>query len=241
MIRVSRTAIGAVSLLLTACAGPVTGLEDAARPSLEQAQALLERGRAAEAEHLFEQLAKDPQTRPKALQGQGLAALAQGDGVRAEPLLRQAVTLVPGQWQAWNGLGIAYDGRRQWREAAEAYGKALALRPTSPVLANNFGYSLLLQHKPAEALTWLSTASRAEPRLPAAGTNLRLALAELGRYDDAVAEVTDEERAAALNNAGVVAMARGDKAQARQLLTRALAASPSYYERAQRNLERLGP
>lgn len=241
MIRTPWPAAVAASFLLSACAAPVTSLDDVVRPDLEQARSLLELGRTAEAEQMFLQLAKDPKTRPEALQGQGLAALAQGDGLRAEPLLRQALALDPGLWRAWNGLGVAYDRRRQWRESAEAYGKALALRPPSPLVANNLGYSLLLQHKPAEALPWLSQASRAEPKLAAAGTNLRLALAELGRYDDAVAEVSNEERPAALNNAAVVAMAKGDDAQARQLLTRALAASPSYYERAQRNLERLGP
>lgn len=231
----------ALALLLAGCGADRPEPVIAPPDRLGQAQSFLDSGLAAEAERLYGPLAKDPATRPVALRGQGLAALLRQDWSQAESLLRQSLALEAGQWQAWNGLGQVYDAGRRWSEAAEAYGKALALKPDSAAATNNLGYSLLLQGKPAEALPWLTKASRIDPHQPAAAANLRLALAALGRYDDAVAEVAPEDRPAALNNAAVMAMTRGDTAMARKMLTEALQGSPGYYERARRNLERLGP
>jgi Flp pilus assembly protein TadD len=79
-------------------------------------------------------------------------------------------------------------------------------------------------------------ALEASPDLAAAETNLRLALALAGRYEEAVAGLDAAGLPDALNNAGYAALLRGDYVHARMLFLRAIDASPGFYEPARSNL-----
>jgi Flp pilus assembly protein TadD len=175
-------------------------------------------------------------TRPRALQGRGLALAMMGRSDDAVSALRQAVALDPKAWRAWNALGALYDGRREWGEAEAAYQQAVESSGNDPIVLNNRGYSHLLQRRPEEAVSDFVAALQKKPDLAAARTNLRLALAMRGDYERALAGVSAQDRAIALNNAGFAAGLRGDYAKAQSLLGEAIQARADYYGRAAENL-----
>jgi Flp pilus assembly protein TadD len=166
----------------------------------------------------------------------GVALLFTDRPEEARQELEAAVDLDPTSWRAWNALGRARDSSRASEEARAAYERALALAPDEGAVLNNFGMSKLSAGDPDGAAALFVRALEASPDLAAAETNLRLALALAGRYEEALAGVDAEEMPDALNNAGYAALLRGDYAQARILLLRAIDASPGFYEPAWSNL-----
>ena len=172
----------------------------------------------------------------RALHNAGLALLLTDRAEQAEQELEAAVELDPMSWRAWNARGRARDARRAWEEAAAAYEKALTLTPDAGAVLNNFGMSKLSAGDPEAAAELFVRALEASPDLAPAETNLRLALALGGRYEEALAGVAAEDLPDALNNAGYAALLRGDYAQARVLFLRAIDASPGFYEPAWSNL-----
>jgi Flp pilus assembly protein TadD len=167
----------------------------------------------------------------------GIALLLTGRPESAERELEAAVELDQASWRAWNALGRARDARRAWEEAREAYARALALVPEEGAVLNNLGMSRLSAGDPDGATEMFVRALQASPDLTTASTNLRVALALGGRYDEALAGVAAEEMPAALNNAGYAALLRGEYAQARALFLQAIDASPTFYEPAWSNLQ----
>ena len=103
-------------------------------------------------------------------------------------------------------------------------------------MLNNLGMSRLSAGDYEGAAALFVRALEASPDLAAAETNLRLALALDGRYEEAVAGVGPAGLPDALNNAGYAALLRGDYANARRLFLRAIDASPGFYEPARSNL-----
>ncbi|HSA81555.1 MAG TPA: tetratricopeptide repeat protein [Geminicoccaceae bacterium] len=166
----------------------------------------------------------------------GVALLFTDRPQEARRELEAAVDLDPTSWRAWNALGRARDARGAWEEARAAYERALALAPEEGAVLNNYGMSKLSAGDPEGAADLFVRALEASPDLAPAETNLRLALALDGQYEQALAGVSAEKMPDALNNAGYAALLRGDYAQARILLLRAIDASPGFYEPAWSNL-----
>jgi Flp pilus assembly protein TadD len=166
----------------------------------------------------------------------GVALLFTGRPEAAEQELEAAVEADPTSWRAWSALGRARDARDAWEEARAAYEKALALAPNEGAVLNNFGMSKLSAGDPDGAAALFVSALEASPDLAAAETNLRLALALGGRYQEALAGIEAEDMPDALNNAGYAALLRGDYPQARVLFLQAIDASPGFYEPARSNL-----
>jgi Flp pilus assembly protein TadD len=166
----------------------------------------------------------------RALRNAGIALLL------TEQALDTAVELDPTSWRAWNALGRARDARQAWDEARAAYEKALALTTDQGPVLNNLGMSRLSAKDYHGAAALFVRALEASPDLAAAETNLRLALALAGRYEEAVAGLDAAGLPDALNNAGYAALLRGDYVHARMLFLRAIDASPGFYEPARSNL-----
>lgn len=194
---------------------------------------------AKKAREAFDALAEEPSVRARALQGRGLTLAMDGQVDTAEAPLRAAVAEDPALWRAWNALGHLHDRRKEWSEARACYEKALEGAPRSASVHNNLGFSLILAGQPEQAEKYLVKAIEIERDNKLARSNLRLALAWQGRYQEALAGAQSEELAAALNNVGYVAMLRGDYVAAEAYLTRAMESSPSHYEAAMRNLNHL--
>jgi Flp pilus assembly protein TadD len=196
----------------------------------------LKRGNMADAAQEFRQAEADPGLRPRALEGEGVALSALGRSKPALATLRAAVQANPSAWRAWNALGGEYDARREWAEAEDAYGHALAASDGDALPLNNRGYSRVLQGRFDEAITDLVAALARKPDFAVARNNLRLAMALKGDYARSIEGGEKADQAALLNNAGFAAMTRGDYARAQALLGQAVQARGEYYARAEANL-----
>lgn len=112
--------------------------------------------------------------------------------------------------------------------------------PNQAAAFSNQGLSFIQRNEAASAVEAFETALRLDPSLTTAAHNRRVALAMLGRYDAALAGVSEADLPTALNNVAVIASRRGDRAVADRLFAAAITASPRYYELAVRNRELVG-
>lgn len=188
---------------------------------------------------LFDELVPSPAVGAEALQGKGVALLADGNKEAAQVALRAAVQRDASLWRAWNALGLLFDGKQDWAAATDAYAKATAAAPASAAPYNNWGVSLMTQKRYKEAAERFAQAIALAPGSEATTTNLRLALAFQGRYAEAMAGVQQEDVPDLLNNIGYVAMLRGEEDRAKAYFVRAMELSPNFHERAARNLQTL--
>ena len=209
------------------------------RAQLASGEVLLGLGESKQALAQFQAVQSDETYRARAYQGMALSLMALGDFSTAKSQLDRAVEADPNLWRSWMALGRVYDGNKNWTEAEAAYEKALAVQPESPIIVNNIGMSLMLQHRYPEAAQAFERALAADPAMEMTRTNLRIALAWQGQYDEALVGTQAAGRADALNNVGYVAMLRGDSQTAQKYFSQALELSPTYHERAARNLETL--
>ena len=167
----------------------------------------------------------------------GIASIRTGDVARAAILLERATTSPTASWRAWNARGVAADLRGNWSIADLAYAKALALQPDRPEIVNNFGWSLLLRGRWAEALEQLEHAAALDPSSRRAANNLDLARTAAGQdLPQRRPKESDIDWAARLNDAGVMARVRGDQKRAIAAFAQAIEARSQWYERAANNL-----
>ena len=210
---------------------------DDPRGLLGVAELRLARGNTGGALKAFEDLLQYPEIEVDARQGYGIVLMLVGDEEKAVEELKAAVEADATRWRAWNALGAFYDSQGAWPEATDAYQRALALQPEEPIIVNNLGFSLLMQGRTDAAVRTLQDALRLDPTSELTKTNLRIAYAQLGQYRRAVAgAASDNEKARALNNAGYVALLRGDYDSAEAYFQQAMREDPSFNETAWRNL-----
>lgn len=201
-------------------------------------EAYLGQGRLEDALAQFESLDEkaDAAHQAKALQGQGIVLLRQGEKEKALLLLDRAVERDGGLWRSWNALGRLKDAGKDYTAARKAFRKAIELNPKAALLHNNLGFSLLASGEPVYAEASLNRALQLDPGLAVAATNLRLALALQGRYGPALAGASVKDRPVVMNNVGYAALLRGDHQRAKTLFQDALAAAPGFFGEAKRNL-----
>lgn len=190
-------------------------------------------------DHFNSVSAADVGLRPGALQGQGLALIRLGRPEAAMPVLKEAVTMDPGLWRAWNALGSLEDSRGNWTLADEAYQRALAIKPDAALVLNNMGVSQLMRRDFVGAEQTFAKALAADPDLDEAADNLRVAQAWQGRYQDALRGADGDVLPKRLNDVGYVAMLRGDLNVAETLFLQAISASPTYHKLAHQNLQQV--
>lgn len=193
-----------------------------------------------EAEARYAQLlAHNPSDARSAERG-GIAALQMGDVKLGKTLIRKAVSSKGASWRAWNALGVLCDFERDWDGADAAYATADEIAPDRPEILNNHGWSLILRGDWTSAVPVLERAARLDPKSGRIANNLELArtavAADLPRRRPGE---SDSDFAARLNDAGIAAELRGDRARAMSAYARALTASDSWYVRAANNLSRV--
>jgi Tfp pilus assembly protein PilF len=173
-----------------------------------------------------------------ALQSLGLIYLQLRRHDEAQALLERAVAENPALWRAQNGIGVIADMRGEHTKASDAFNAALAANPGNASLLNNRGYSLYLDGRYSEAAEdFVAAAMQGAER---AWLNLGLVRARQKKYSEAVRmmrRTVDSE--VAYNDVGYIAMRQGDLAVAESYFRKAIAASPRYFEVAQRNLTEL--
>ena len=166
----------------------------------------------------------------------GISALKLGDTARAIAYLDHA-TAKGSSWRAWNARGVAADRLNDWDAADQAYARAATLAPDRGEVANNRGWSLLLRGRWDEALVELEQAARLDPKSPRIGNNLELAREALkGELPQRTPGESDHSWSARLNDAGVAAVARGERARAIAAFARALETRGAWFSLAAANL-----
>lgn len=166
-----------------------------------------------------------------------ICAVRGGDWKRAEELVVLATASDNASWLAWNARGIVADHAGDWTAADHAYGRASALAPDRAEIANNRGWSFLIRGEWHQAHAHLTKAAELDPGSARIVNNLELARA-------AVAEdlpqrrkgESDEDWAARLNDAGLIAHLRGQDKKAIAAFARAIEARSQWFERAANNL-----
>lgn len=167
----------------------------------------------------------------------GIAALKLSDGSLAITYLEHATAKTPASWRAWNARGVAADRTNDWDRADAAYARAAAVAPGSGEVANNRGWSLLLRGRWNEALIELERAAGLDPRSLRIANNLELArVATKDGLPQRRPGESDQAWSARLNDAGVAAAARGQRARAVAAFAQAIEARSSWYGRAADNL-----
>lgn len=167
----------------------------------------------------------------------GIAALKAGEIERATVLIGRAVTSAAPSWRAWNARGVLADLQRDWPAADAAYSRAAQLAPARAEICNNQGWSQLLRGNWGEAIAPLERAAAMDPRSVRIADNLELARAAIAEdLPSRRRGESDQEWAARLNDAGVVATLREDNVRAVAAFSRAIEARGVWYERAANNL-----
>jgi Flp pilus assembly protein TadD len=192
-----------------------------------------------EAVEAFTQLLADPAMAARAGQGLGLTQLRQGKTAEAVATLDKALAADPTLLRAWNARAVAADRLKDWAGADAAYAKAIALAPDDADVLTNRGYSLLLRERFTAAEMDLARAVAIAPQHNIARTNLRIARAMQGRYEEAFQGATKTSLAEDLNTVGYVAMARGDFSVAEAYFNRAMSLNPAFDRVAWANLQYL--
>ena len=155
--------------------------------------------------------------------------------------LNRALAIRPALPRASNALGVIADVQGKYTEAQVHYEKALAIGGQVPQYINNLGYSRFLSGDQSGATDAFETALKLDPTYERAWRNLALVYAKQERYDKAIeAFAKTEELHQAYNDVGFIAMVAGRNDDANLFFDEAMRLSPTYYELAQRNAQRLG-
>lgn len=206
--------------------------------ALRAAELALASGSLPEAAEGFSALTSGPLAGP-AWQGLGITRLKQGRIPEATSALDQAVAADPGLARAWNARAVIADRQRDWAAADAAYARAIAAQPGEAAWLANRGWSHLLRGHHVAAEQDLVAALALKADLPTVRTNLALARAMQGRYQEAFRQSDRKSLAADLNTVGYAAMARGDLAVAEAYFNRALSLNPQFDRAAWANLQYL--
>jgi tetratricopeptide (TPR) repeat protein len=132
------------------------------------------------------ELELDP-TRPDALVGMSLVAIATQQPQAAVQMAQAAVTAAPRFGVAWVTLGQALKSAGRLDHAEHAYLETVALDGMSELARLGLGELRLSTGDPAQALAEFDLALRRDPALPAAHLGMGRALACLGRHAEALA------------------------------------------------------
>lgn len=161
---------------------------------------LLEQGRHEEGAAMMDQtLALDPR-QPGMLMNRGAALAALGRFEEALASYSLAIAYQPEdvRHEAFNNLGVYLHGLGLPDAAADAYAKAVALKPDFPEAWGNRGIALLTGGQPEAAVQAFDRAVALKPDYADAWTNRGTALQALSRLDEALESF---DRALALNPA----------------------------------------
>ena len=158
----------------------------------------------------------------------------------AKQYFQRALELDETLWRSNNALGVLADTERDYAAAIGYFEAALAQYPDSAMLLNNLGYSYYLAGDLNDAEHYIRIAMGTDPGFKPARANFGLIHARRGNYDRAV-EILRKimERRQAYNDVGYIAYNNDDLDEAAWLVAEAIRVSPSYYQTAYENLEKI--
>ncbi|MGB0412409.1 MAG: tetratricopeptide repeat protein [Pikeienuella sp.] len=136
-------------------------------------------------------------------------------------------------------VAMLADQRNQWDQSDRAYEQARQLSTNPANVLNNWGVSQMSRGDYKQAQRTFEEAIAFNPSLFNAKNNLAVSRALQGDYRLPIVTVDEVERATLLHNIAVIALRRGDREQAKGLLTMAMEAHPRHYSAAAEKLAAL--
>jgi protein O-GlcNAc transferase len=203
--------------------------------TLQQALALHQQGRLAEAEPLYLKVLKVQPGQSDALHYFGVLKLQQGRFDEAAALIADALRVRPNAPDALSNRGIALQSLGRYEEAVVSYDRAIAQKPGYTDALFNRGNALHALGRYAEALASFDRAVATQPDFAPALSNRGNTLQLLDRHEDAIASYDRAlalrgDNADVLNNRGNAARALKRSDEAIADYRRALAILPDYPE-----------
>ena len=176
----------------------------------------------------------------EAMEGAGLALLKINRANQAKAMLEKANELAPDRPLTLMGLAVYYDLISDFDRANELYQKAAKIAPKSVKILNNYAYSRYLAGDLEESENIYKKLLRQAPNHTQGLLNYGLLQARTGEMVEALQTLkkvlTEYE---AYNELGYIYMMQQDYGKARRLFELAISSSPTYFERASKNLEQL--
>jgi tetratricopeptide (TPR) repeat protein len=114
---------------------------------------------------------------------------------RAYSLLKEALSINPGEQDAWRMLAVCAQQKELTAEAIQYCRRALTLNPGNPILWNQLGNLYLKQDESGLALSSFGRSGRMNPADPAAAQGRIEALHRLGRDEEALQVQKEWEKA----------------------------------------------
>lgn len=161
-----------------------------------------------------------------------LSAIQTGIWKNSEQLFQSVIRQYPDFYMAYVNLGTAYEQKRQYPQALEAYRKAIELRPAYDQPWYNIGNVMLAMEKPSDAIQPFRNALSVNPGFTKAWNNLGSTYFKMEQYDSAVwcyhkALELEPDYPSAQSNLGQALLRSGKANEAYEWLEKALAAEPS--------------
>lgn len=190
----------------------------AAAPSIparfQQALALHQQGRLAEAENAYREVLRHAPEHFDALHLLGVLALQTLRTESGVELIAKALALNPQSWGAHNNLGNGLRELGRLEAALDSFDSSIALKPDFAQAHNNRGIVLQDLGRLADALAGFDAAIALQPDYAEAHNNRGTVLQKLDRPDDAAASFSaaiaiKRDYAEAYNNRGNLAKDRG--------------------------------
>jgi len=167
----------------------------------------------------FEQGMNRPPT-PKTLYSLAQMFEAQGKDAQADPVLRRIIAIEPRYMPAYCDLAEIQMRQRRIDDAERTLSAGVKFGPREPILLNNRGMCHLLSHDYDAALADFTQATALRPDDARCRSNMAVALAMLGRYDESLSLYTLVMPASdAYHNLAVLCDARGDSKGAAEYRT----------------------
>jgi tetratricopeptide (TPR) repeat protein len=199
---------------------------------LRLGHAELSAGRSKAAEDCFRRAAETDPT-ADAMEGLGATLNRQGRFREALPYLRQAISLRPGNFMAWNSAGEALGNLGRVKEAADAFSRAVSVRDDFAPAHYNFGLALRGLGRREDAIGALRRAVELQPDFAEALHALGRTLHGSGRYQAAIECFRELTRLrpddpAAHTSLGAACQMLGDLETARDCYEKAVALTPDF-------------
>lgn len=186
----------------------------------------------------------DKKAKLDATEGKGLCYMQEGNFVEAVKIFSDVLAQDATRWRTVNALGVALALTNRPNEAMDYYNTALQLSDNNPSVLNNMALTMAFNGKMQEAIAPLQQAYNALPKEAPERKQIALNLALVYGLNG---QMTNAERtakpylseAALYNNMGVYAMLANNRQQAEEYLKKALHSSPSHYQKAWENLQKV--
>ncbi len=205
------------------------------RPLFDQAMALFQGGRLAEAQGVVRSLLADEPKHAEALHLMGVLLSQQGDHTESLRVINAALQIKGESAFIYNSRGIVLVALKRFDEALADFERAIALNPQYAVALGNRGNTCQELGRFEDAIASYDKAIALDPDDAEAFCHRGRALQELKRFDEAVASYEKAialrcDYAEAFSNHGTALQALGRHAEAVTSYERAIALKPDFHE-----------